>query len=277
MHLSSQASAIMSSTFLPMDHLTLCYSHQTGNKGPSSRYSSSTINYSQSTTELTPMDVDAETNRGISFKRFLTHANIIKNDDLSKKISMAHQWLSDALLRTKLDEFTFKAKTRDNSVTNSFVDFGNAILQAAIKEYNVPEERQIKLLRTSSLKTDDFPPDVAIVHVSVDCDNIVQRRRVDWRRILGSIQVWYPKKTSSKKIVNISADIACEEPPYKRLKSPTTTEPTSTHLSQQPNPLPSTPQHLAVSEADSSCSMTCGSPESTLYEESAEEIGRAHV
>ena len=131
------------------------------------------------------MHVDKDISRGISFKQFLMHTLRLNDEQFTRNFSRARRWLSDTSVDCKFNDFKSKVHSRDVFVTKAFVDFGNAVLENAMKDDNVPEERQIKVLLTPSTGTDEVTPDVSIVHVSVDEDNIIQRRRLDWRRILG--------------------------------------------------------------------------------------------
>ena len=227
---------------------------------------------SHSTSKLTPMDLDLETNRGISFKRFLKQALRLKSDDFLDSLSRTRQWLSDASVRSKFDDFKFKVKAREDSVTRSFVDFSNTVLETAMKDLGVPEERQIKLLYTRPIDADEAIPDVAIVHVSMDETNVVQHRRVEWQRMLGSLQVWYPKEIPPKKRSRVLVEHSSEEPPLKRSKSPRSKSTKSVTAPNSVNSRVDWPRHRSpsVMEASEPSSLSCGSSGLTLCEESAE-------
>ena len=221
------------------------------------------------------MSLDVQTSRGISFKQFLKHAFRFNDEQFCSALSRTRQWLLDASVRSKFDNFKAKAKTRDEFVTESFIEFSNTVLEIAAKDYCIPEERQIKLLHTQLVDADEATPDVSIVHISLDGDNIVQCRRLEWRRILGSIQVWYPKETPSRKRAHVQTGHVSEDPPPKRSKSPTNKGATSATVSTVGGRSDQSKHRLTPKSLKSTPTKDCepgpsSCDSSALYEESAE-------
>ena len=189
-----------------------------------SLYSDSTTSTwtSTSSSSTSPMDVESETSRGISIKRFFVLAFCLKKDAFKKLYAQASAWTVESDFVEKLKECELRAKERHDCAIESVEELGNIALTRAMDDLYVAAERRIKLVYTEPLGIDDeSQPDLAIVPASVSDKALMNNGKFDWRHVLGSLQVWFPLESRGTKRKFTVDDDARTDPSPKRSRAST--------------------------------------------------------
>ena len=168
------------------------------------------------------MDLETETSRGISFKKFFMLAFRLKKDTFIKIYIQASKWTTEPEFIEKLKVCELRAKELSEFATESVEELGNIALAKAMDDHSVAADRRVRLIHTAALRVDGRrSPDIAIVPASVGNRDLVRGERFDWRRALGTIQVWFPLEPRPTKRKRAIVEDLVVAPPSKRSKPPT--------------------------------------------------------
>lgn len=144
----------------------------------------------------------------------------LKTDTFEKLYKQASGWTSNVTFVEKLNIYKLGIKNQAQISLKSFEDIGNTVLQVAMDDHNIPDERRVRLASAVDLNVIvNRKPDIAIVPQCSSHSDLIRGDKFDWRRTLGALQVLLPVAARVNKRKSDEDLSETQAPPSKRSKT----------------------------------------------------------